>query len=195
MASRAPQPQRSGPDLCVGREEAHPSVAAQASPACSTERALSSSHRFQEGSARDSSNAAHGKGQSSAHSRVQPNPAKWKSRSLKTAFMLLTEHEQTPARKQPALRKPWEQDGADKVTLEKTTNNFPAEALATHLADTAPLHWQELHWQELQQRLEPGSHQPAADPTFPQPGERAWKLKLQTEAVSVAYRNPARLQS
>lgn len=37
MASRAPQPQPSGPDLCVGREEAHPSVAAQASPARSTE--------------------------------------------------------------------------------------------------------------------------------------------------------------
>lgn len=55
MASRAPQPQRSGPDLQVGREEAHPSAAAQASPARSTKQALSSSHPFQEGSAQDSS--------------------------------------------------------------------------------------------------------------------------------------------
>lgn len=197
MASRAPQPQRSGPDLRVGREEAHPSAAAQASPARSTERALSSSHPFQEGSMRDSSNAAQGKGQS-AHSRVRPSSAKWKSSFLKSPFLLLKEHEATRAGKEPVSRKPWEQDGADKATLGKTTNNSPGRALPitwlpTDLADTAPL-----HWQEPQERQEPGSHQSAADPTSPHPGERARKWQLQTRAVSMPYgdaSSPAKLRT
>lgn len=95
--------------------------------------------------------------------------------------MLLTEHEQTPAGEEPASRKPWEQDGVDKVTLGKTTNNF-----LPRLLPLTCWTWPRLHWQEPQQRQKPGSHKPAADPTLPHPGEGAWKLKLQTEAVSMA---------